>query len=92
MDEVGVEVAVGERRVELRVGERCICAVAREGYGIIVGGPLVAMSIGRVERSVAVYASARTGNVASDAIEPCETWRSCGDMPPNSAGNDAWAT
>lgn len=40
----------------------------------------------RVERSVAVYASARMGNVACDASEPCETCRFVWAMPPSSAG------
>ena len=63
---------VGDRRrVEERTGERCTCACAREGYGRIGGGELLdAISLGRVDRSVAVYASARMGNVASDAREP----------------------
>lgn len=38
------------------------------------------MSDGRGERSVAVYASGRSGNVASDEMDPLEMWRGWTDI------------
>ena len=54
-------------------------AVAKDGYGR-GGGDLVGdkSSISLTERSVAVYASARTGKVASEPIEPCDVCLGCG--------------
>lgn len=45
------------------------------------------MSVGRVDKSVAVYASERLGNVISEAKDPCEMCRIPGGMPPNSTGS-----
>ena len=73
--------------VEVRAGARCNWTCASEGYGSMAGGAVVGGgSLGRVDRSVAVYASARIGNVISDAIDPCEMCRGDLAIPPNSAG------
>ena len=86
-------VFVGEESsVEVRVEVREMFACASAGYGRAGGGAVDgSMSMGRIERSVAVYASARMGNVACEASEPCETCLPCGGMPPSSAGSGAWS-
>jgi hypothetical protein len=48
----------------------------KEGYGR-TGGKLGISSVGRVARSVAVYASARLGKVTSDIIDAREVCRGC---------------
>ena len=63
--------ALGESEIALRTG----LEVASEGYGRYAGGALVEerSSLGRIARSVALYASARTGNETSDDIDPPDT-------------------
>ena len=62
--------AFGASATALRIG-----LAAREGYGRYAGGTLVddRSSPGLMARSVALYASARTGNDISDDIDPPET-------------------
>lgn len=66
---------MGESSVEERVGR----VMAREGYGSAGGGALVTdrSSLGRIVRSVAVYASGRRGNVASESTELWDTCLGC---------------
>jgi hypothetical protein len=48
----------------------------KEGYGR-TGGKMGISSVGRVARSVAVYASARLGKVTSDIIDARDVCRDC---------------
>lgn len=52
----------------------------------------VRSSMGRIARSVAVYASERVGNVASEFIEPWDVCRGCGLWFTDGAGTGPGVT
>lgn len=56
------------------VADRTPMSRANDGYGKLGGGPSGGESA-RTLMLVATYASGRTANVASEVVEPPDTWR-----------------